>query len=172
MKLSKRVWDNIRARYESGETVSSIAKHYQISRSGIQARARKGGWTQDVSEIIRKKSAEVAAKISPLGTTQEKAKAIAEEAGKIAAVRLRHRKEWEQVVAIRQEALSLRKPVSKNPTRDDVNSAQRDSFQAMKLAKITAEVTTIQQIGERRCWGIESEPVQAQNVKGFRVVME
>ena len=151
MKLSKRVWANIRAKYEAGESANSLARQYKTSRSSVQDHQKKEGWTQDVAEIIRRKSAEKAAAYPAAATTQEKAKAISAEADKIAAVRLRHRKEWEQVVAIRQEALALRKPEAENPTREDINEAQRDSFQAMKLAKITAEVTTIQQIGERRC---------------------
>jgi len=62
---------------------------------------------------------------------------------KRAAVLARHRQEWKQVASLRQEALKDR---ASNPTQ---------SFERAKLAKITAEMTSIQQSGERKAWGLD-----------------
>jgi hypothetical protein len=55
----------------------------------------------------------------------------------------RHQREWETVIMLRQEALSVREADSK------------EAFERAKLAKITAEMTAIQQTGERRAWGLD-----------------
>lgn len=73
-----------------------------------------------------------------------------------AKVVARHRQEWEQVAGLRQEALIRR------PKRDPVTGAFKagsgsvaEAFEAAKLAKITAEMTSIQQAGERKAWGLD-----------------
>lgn len=60
-----------------------------------------------------------------------------------AEVLARHRNEWRQVATLRQEALRDRQA---NPGQ---------SFERAKLAKITAEMTSIQQAGERKAWGLD-----------------
>ena len=62
---------------------------------------------------------------------------------KRAAVLARHRDEWRKIIELRREALEHR--------------AQNlpDSFERAKLAKITAEITMIQQGGERKAWGLD-----------------
>lgn len=172
MKLSNRVWANIRAKYEAGQSGQSLAREYGISQANVNRRAKNEGWTKDIGERLRRRTEEKVAELRDSQSPAKKVKALDAEAGRIAAVRLRHRKEWEQVVALRQEALALRKPDTINPDREDINQAQKDSFNAMKLAKITSEVTQIQQQGERKAWGMENEVVQASDVQGFRVVME
>jgi len=62
---------------------------------------------------------------------------------KRAEVLARHRQEWKQVASLRQEAL-----------RDRLASPGQ-SFDRAKLAKITAEMTSIQQAGERKAWGLD-----------------
>jgi hypothetical protein len=62
---------------------------------------------------------------------------------KRAEVLARHRQEWKQVATLRQEALRDR---AGNPGQ---------SFERAKLAKITAEMTSIQQAGERKAWGLD-----------------
>ena len=75
---------------------------------------------------------------------QPTAAAIDAEAERRVAVVARHRTEWEQVAALRREALQVRE--------DD----PADAFQRAKLAKITAEMTAIQQAGERKAWGLDA----------------
>lgn len=60
-----------------------------------------------------------------------------------AEVLARHRNEWKQVVQLRQESIAVRKT--------DPDSA----FNKARLAKIMAEITKIQQDGERRAWGLD-----------------
>ena len=57
---------------------------------------------------------------------------------KRAAVLARHRDEWRKIIELRREALNL-----------------PDSFERAKLAKISAEITSIQQAGERKAWGLD-----------------
>lgn len=74
----------------------------------------------------------------------KKAQAAREDSEDLRAeVIARHRKEWQQVVGLRQEALKDRE---KDPDT---------SFNRAKLAKITAEMTKIQQDGERKAWGMD-----------------
>lgn len=62
---------------------------------------------------------------------------------KRAAVLARHRDEWRKIIELRHEALEHR--VKNLP----------DSFERAKLAKISAEITSIQQAGERKAWGLD-----------------
>jgi hypothetical protein len=72
-----------------------------------------------------------------------------------AAVLARHREEWKQVAGLRQEALFRRpKPINGQVPPGQMDKV-KDAFDAMKLAKITAEATAIQQQGERKAWGLD-----------------
>lgn len=74
-----------------------------------------------------------------------------------AKVIARHRKEWEQIASLRQQALAKRPktdPATGNPLPNATGSIA-DAFEAMKLTKITAEATHIQQAGERKAWGLD-----------------
>ena len=77
------------------------------------------------------------------GNPKKKAAAIDAAADETAAVVRRHRQEWVQVAKLRQEALERR-------VRDP-----KESFERAKLAKITAEMTALQQAGERKAWGLD-----------------
>lgn len=59
----------------------------------------------------------------------------------------RHRREWLIVQKLRQEALQHR--------NDPKLGGHKEAFEKSKLAKITAELTLIQQNGERRAWGLD-----------------
>jgi hypothetical protein len=84
---------------------------------------------------------------------------------KRAEVLARHRKEWVQVGVLRQEALAKRpqKDAVGNPTG---KGSIAEAFEAMKLTKITAEATHIQQAGERKAWGLDIvvDPDQLKNL--------
>lgn len=78
----------------------------------------------------------------PVDTAKAEQEERAESERKRAEVRARHRTEWTQVAALRQEALAKR-------------AAQPgEAFDRLKIAKITAEITAIQQQGECRAWGL------------------
>lgn len=69
-----------------------------------------------------------------------------ESADKRAEVLARHRAEWKQIVVLRQEAINKRR------------AALPESLDALRLAKLAAETTKIQQDGERRAWGLDELP--------------
>jgi hypothetical protein len=118
---------------------------FKISHQAIQKRAKKENWGDgsDVEEVIRRKTAEKVAGLVASDNPVKKAAAIDEEADKRAKVAKRHREEWPQVAALRQEAVLIRKT--------DPDGA----FVKAKLAKIIAETTKIQQEGERKAWGLD-----------------
>ena len=147
MPRPKYDWPTIRAEYEAGETVSALARKFGCARRAIQQRIQKEGWAQDVEPAIRRKVAEKVAGVIAGATTKKKAAAMDAEATRRAAVVARHQVEWEQVAALRQESLKVR--------HDDPG----DAFQRAKLAKITAEMTAIQQAGERKAWNLDADPV-------------
>lgn len=60
-----------------------------------------------------------------------------------AEVLARHRQEWRQIAVLRQEAVKIR----------DTEPAKAAA--AIRFAKLTAEVTGLQQTGERRAWGLD-----------------
>ncbi len=66
-----------------------------------------------------------------------------ESENKRAEVNARHRTEWQNVAVLRQEAVAIR------------NSNPDGAMAKARLAKITAEVTAIQQTGERKAWGLD-----------------
>lgn len=62
---------------------------------------------------------------------------------KRAEVTARHRIEWRQIAVLRQEAVNLR------------NTNLDLALLKIKLAKTTAQTTSIQQTGERKAWGLD-----------------
>lgn len=62
---------------------------------------------------------------------------------KRAEVRARHRTEWQQIAALRQEALLERKS-------DSVGA-----YAKLRSAKLAGEITTLQQAGECKAWGLD-----------------
>lgn len=83
-----------------------------------------------------------------------------------AGVIARHRNEWVQVAGLRQEALAKRP--KKGPSGAPIagSGSVAEAFEAAKLAKITAEMTAIQQAGERKAWGLDVvvDPEQLKNM--------
>ena len=99
-----------------------------------------------MGETVRRKVAERVAGVVASGNPNKKAAAIDAAADETAAVVCRHRQEWVQVAKLRQEALERR-------VRDPKESFERAKL--AKLAKITAEMTALQQAGERKAWGLD-----------------
>jgi hypothetical protein len=69
-----------------------------------------------------------------------------------AEIRVRHRKEWQQIAVLRQESLKRRE------------SDLPEAFNRAKLAKIMAESLSIQQTGEAKSWGMD-ETVDADRLR-------
>lgn len=143
-KLSSDRWQEIRAKREAGASFPALGKAFGISYQAIQKRAKREGWGDgsDVASVIRRKAAEKVAGVVASDPIK-KAAAIDDEAEKLAEIVNRHRSEWRFVTTLRAEALVDRLV--------DVGKA----FNKAKLAKITAEMTAIQQAGERKAWGLD-----------------
>ncbi|MBL8408353.1 MAG: hypothetical protein JNJ81_11190 [Candidatus Accumulibacter sp.] len=153
-RLTLDQWSSVRAKREAGASFPALAKDFGVSHQAIQKRAKAEGWGDgsDVEDVIRRKVAEKVAGLVATENPAKKAEALDAEAEKRAAVVTRHRREWEQVVGLRQEALQVR--------QSDPSAA----FGRARLAKITAEMTKIQQDGERKAWGLDA--VDGDGAKG------
>lgn len=146
-RLTADQWSTIRAEREaSGASFRELSAKHKVSDVAILKRSRSEGWTDgsDVDGVIRRKVSEKVSGVVSTDDPKKKAAAIDAEAEKKAAVVNRHRQEWTQVAALRQEALQVRHT---DPAR---------AFDKAKLAKITAEMTKIQQEGERKAWGLDA----------------
>lgn len=145
-RLTKDQWESIRAERETvGYSFPELASRYGVSYQAIQRRAKEGGWSdgKDVNPAIARKVAEKIAGVVVGDSPVKKAAAIDAEAERRAAVRLRHRKECEQVAALRQEAINHRA------------ESVKVAFEKAKLAKILAESLSIQHACENRAWGLD-----------------
>jgi hypothetical protein len=136
-------WVRARAYYESGHSQGETARRFKVSRTAVGNHLEAEGWTHDVSQSLRQATEAKIAGILPGGNPVKTAAAIDEEAERRAAVILEHRKEWQIVGAMRNEAITK--------SRTDIS----EGFEAQKMAKITAEVTAIKQACERKAWGID-----------------
>jgi hypothetical protein len=139
-------WETIRAEYEAGSNQSELSRKHGVSRTAIQKRIDKEGWTQDVEPVIQRKVAEKVAGVVAGCNPQKKAEAIDAEASRRADVVQRHRDEWEEHKHIVDTAIG---------TKD---------FEAAKLAKITAETLKIRQEAERKAWAIDTQIAPVTNI--------
>jgi hypothetical protein len=139
-------WEVIRAEYEAGGNQSELSRKHGVSRTAIQKRIEKEGWTQDVEPVIQRKVAEKVAGVVAGCNPQKKAAAIDAEASRRADVVQRHRDEWEEHKHIVDTAIG---------TKD---------FESAKLAKITAETLKIRQEAERKAWAIDAQVAPVTNI--------
>lgn len=153
-RLSVDTWAQIRYRYEAGETVSALSRHFGVTRAAIQKQAAKQGWTQDVEPVIRRMVAEKVAGVVAGATSEKKAEAMAAEAERRMAVVDRHRREWDEHQQLIQDAIA------------------NGDFEAAKLAKITAETVRIRQDGERKAWSLDDSAVKIDVTKASDAELE
>lgn len=136
MTASRFDWETIRAEYETGSTMGQLAKRHGVDKSTISKRAKKEGWTQDISGAVDRLTV---AKINGLGNTvdpKKRAAALEQAADARAAVISRHKDEWNGF------------------TKQFAAARGSGDFEELKKAKITAETMRIKQEGERKAWGI------------------
>lgn len=127
----------------SADKTAGNAWERRASMAGInQAAHRKADAMVDSDGEKRQTETETETKGN--GVSDKKEQAAREDSEDLRAeVIARHRSEWKQVAGLRQEAL-----------RDRISNPDV-SFGRAKLAKITAEMTKIQQDGERKAWGLD-----------------
>jgi len=149
-RLTADQWETIRAEREAGASFGELAARHGVSKPAIVKRSQLEQWGngQDVGEVVRRKVTEKVTGIVTGANPQKVAAAIDAAADETAAIVRRHRQEWVQVAGLRQEALAARA------------GDQSDAFNRAKLAKITAEMTAIQQAGERKAWGLDTAQAQ------------
>ncbi|MDR0338729.1 MAG: hypothetical protein LBH65_00455 [Desulfovibrio sp.] len=129
-------WETIRAEYEAGGTMGELSRRHGVSKAAISKKANLDNWVQDVTGAVNRL---VEAKVNGLVNTvnpKKKAEALSQAADAKAAVIMRHKNEWDRHQQLIEDALA------------------EGSFDAAKLAKITAETIKLRQEGERKAWGI------------------
>lgn len=161
--LSPEQWQSIRTiwEYDPGEPTyrqasgqaSDKFKFTAPGKTTVESRAKKEGWQRKSSlnginvaaqrKADKMSNSDGSAKVSDASDPKKEQAARLESEDLRAEVLIRHRTEWKNVAVLRQEALVIR---ASNPD---------NAFTKAKLAKITAEMTMIQQIGERKAWGLD-----------------
>ena len=142
-RITPEQWAQARAMREAGASLGAVADMLGVHPSHVSKRAKREDWGDgtDSTEAIRRRALERSHLEGITDRTKNVLLDVAAE--RLVGIVHRHRREWEQVVALRQEALSGR---AEDP---------KEAFERAKLAKITAEMTAIQQTGERRAWGLD-----------------
>ena len=164
-RLTDPQWEAIRSAWEyspdepsyqvAGEKAAQKHGFKAPSKQAIMKRAKSHGWERKASlagvnqaahrradRLVESDGSKVDAEVAA-GNLKKQLDEREESERKRAEVRARHRTEWQQVAALRQEALNRRQADSK------------DAFDRLKIAKITAEITAIQQRGECVAWGLD-----------------
>jgi uncharacterized protein YcaQ len=143
-RLSQSDWASIRVEYEAGASANSLAEKYGVTHTAVNKKRAEQGWVQDLEAVIQRKVSEKVSGLVSGEIAQKRAEVVDAEAEKRAEVVKRHRAEWIQVARLRQEAGEIR-------MADPASSERR-----AKLAKLFAEITALQQAGERKAWGLDA----------------
>lgn len=142
-RLTADTWETVRAEREAGATFRALAAQYGVSDAAIVKRSQAEGWADgtDLAAAIRRKVSEKVSGIVSGTNPKKKAEAIDAAADKVVAVVELHQREWAD-------------------HRDRFGSVP-ENFDAGKHAKISAEMLSIRQKGERAAHGLdepESKP--------------
>ena len=138
--IARYDWETIRAEYEAGASMGELSRRHGADKAAISRRARKEGWTADLSEAVNRLAE---AKVNGIVNTvdiKKRVAAVDNAADRKAAVINRHREAWPAIKELNAQAI------------------EAQDFEAAKLAKITAETERIIQDGERKAWGIADMP--------------
>jgi hypothetical protein len=152
LKLSPEEWDAVRRVWEFDldepshqEAARRAAKKQGFtppSKQSTAYRARTEGWRRHGTMLGIVEAAQ--RKADNKGAEGGYAEAIREESeNQRADVIARHRAEWAGIIQLRKEATVMR------------DSDVQESMTKTKLAKLQAEVLTLQQNGERKAWGLD-----------------
>lgn len=160
-KLSKDQWEEARTAWEADPLMPMrvVAAQLGVTAEAVRLRVKKEGWTKvnTIHRINAIAMMQAGDGVPALGelvpATQKKtlAQAVQEAVDARTKVIERHREEWKLVRLLRKEAVEAR----------ERNVAT--AFEKAKLAKITAEMTAIQQAGERKAWGFDDQPGSGSN---------
>lgn len=137
-RLTPEKWAQIRAERAAGATFAELASRHGVNKSTITNAAIRGKWDdgQDVGAEIRRRVSEKVSKIVSVDPVKKSA-AIDAEADRVADIVTKHRGEWTEHRTL-------------FPTAEI-----KKVFDIGKSAKISAEMITLRQRGERIAWGLE-----------------
>lgn len=162
--LKPENWEAIRQVYEYGPDRPSLAEcarragtlhGFRIpSAVSVYKRSVKEGWQRygTIAGITQAAQRKADRMVKADGSPEEAdpapreipSREVREESeDKRAEVLARHRREWRQVVMLRQEAVDVRE------------TDLEDAAARIRFAKQVAETTQIQQAGERKAWGLD-----------------
>lgn len=136
-------WETIRAEYEAGATMGELSRKHGVSKPTISVRARKEGWTRDVSGAIDRLATAKANGVTNTVSPQKKAAAVDAAAERKAAVIREQREAWDGFKAEVKTALA------------------ENNFERLKCLKIASESLRNAQECERKAWGITDLPADA-----------
>ena len=132
-------WETIRAEYEAGATMGELSRKHGVSKPTISVRARKEGWTRDVSGAIDRMATAKANGVTNTVSPQKKAAAVDAAAERKAAVIREQREAWDGFKAEVKKAL------------------EGNDFDRLKCLKIASETLRNAQECERKAWGIQDK---------------
>lgn len=170
-RLTPDFWQAIRTvwEYDPDEPSYNVAagrasekfKFDAPAKTTIESRAKKDGWERrgslnGINAAAQRKADKLTNSdgtpsisdgktpgISDASEAQKAQAAREDSENKRAEVVARHRTEWRNVAVLRQEALNIR-------TNDPAGAMLKGKF-----TKVIAEATAIQQVGERKAWGLD-----------------
>lgn len=135
-------WETIRAEYETGATMGGLSRRHGVNKAAISRRARKEGWTQDISGAVdRLAEAKINGVVNSVDP-QKKAAAVDAAAERKASVIREQRDAWNGFKGDVREALAA------------------NDFERLKCLKIASEALRNAQECERKAWGIVEADVR------------
>lgn len=135
-------WETIRAEYETGATYGGLSRRHGVNKAAISRRARKEGWTQDISGAVdRLAEAKINGVVNGVDP-QKKAAAVDAAAERKASVIREQRDAWNGFKGDVREALAA------------------NDFERLKCLKIASEALRNAQECERKAWGIVEADVR------------
>ena len=145
-------WETIRAEYEAGATMGELSRKHGMSKSTLSVRAKKEGWTQDMTETLNRMANAKANGLSNTDRPQKKAEALNAAADRKASVIVGHREAW-------------------SGYEKEVRAAvEQNDFNRLKCLKIASETLKIVQESERKAWGIQDKTEVEQRIESKQTV--
>ena len=135
-------WETIRAEYEAGSSMRELSRRHGVDKAAISRRARKEGWTQDVSGAVDRLAVAKVNGIINAVDPQKKAEAVDAAAERKAAVIREQREAWGGFKSEDRDALAA------------------NDFDRLKCLKIASEALRNAQECERKAWGIVESDVR------------
>lgn len=145
--MARYDWEKIRAEYEVGSSMGELSRRYGVDKAAISRRAKRDGWTQDLSGAVDRLAE---AKVNGIVNTvdpQKKAEALSRAAEDKAAVIRNHREAWD---GFKQEVKA---------------ALEVNNFDRLKCLKIASETLRNAQECERKAWGIQDKPTETEQTQ-------